>query len=520
MTTAIARIKSHFLNWREWELNPIVMKELRQAMRNWSVIGMLLLFLAVLFCTALTLLITQTFEMAGDHRVGATIFQVFVGILTGASLLFIPLYVGVRLAAERQETNLDLLYISTLTPGRIIRGKFFCGAYMTVLFFSACMPFMAFTNLLRGVDLPTVGFILICLFFVVCLAIQVAIFFACLPISKLFKILLGLFGVGWVMPIITGLTFAFYQMMRSGIGSAMGRPDFWQGFLTWIGVLLAIFGLLYLLSVALISPPSANRAFALRVYVTGIWIVGGLVSFWWAVENSDGRRLMAWLIPSLILMAVSLIVVISNSDELSLRVRRDIPRQPGKRALAILFFNGAAGGLMWVIGIAAISFLGTWLGWKFMGSSGWPGSDGTEILLKVLTCSLYALSYALTALFLHRKLFPLRPPKLAGIVAIILPAIWALVPNILLFFGNRLSVRSMEASQYGNVFNVFMVRSDDQQYNHLLCAFAWCLVIMFVNGRWFVRQMRAFRPLEKWTAAAAPASASLPPVIPTQPTAS
>ena len=81
-------------------------------------------------------------------------------ILAGASVFFIPLYVGIRVAVERQENNPDLLYVSTLSPARIIRGKFLCGAYMALLFFSACMPFMAFTNLLRGVDLPTVFFIL------------------------------------------------------------------------------------------------------------------------------------------------------------------------------------------------------------------------------------------------------------------------------------------------------------------------------------------------------------------------
>src|SRR5215213_1476761 len=166
--TRAAKLKSHFANWRGWELNPVVVKELRQSVRSWAVTGTLLLFLIVLFCAALAFLISQSFQVGVNRRIGAEIFSTFTVILTGASLLFIPLYVGVRLAAERQESNLDLLYISTLTPERIIRGKFLCGAYMTVLFFSACMPFMAFTNLLRGVDLPTVVFILLCLFVVVC----------------------------------------------------------------------------------------------------------------------------------------------------------------------------------------------------------------------------------------------------------------------------------------------------------------------------------------------------------------
>ena len=47
-------------------------------------------------------------------------------------------------------------------------------------------------------------------------------------------------------------------------------------------------------------------------------------------------------------MMLALLVTISNSDQISLRVRRTIP-QPGiKRVLAFVFFNGAAGGLVWV----------------------------------------------------------------------------------------------------------------------------------------------------------------------------
>ena len=40
---SVTEIRNHFVNWREWELNPIVIKELRQAVRSWAVTGMLLL---------------------------------------------------------------------------------------------------------------------------------------------------------------------------------------------------------------------------------------------------------------------------------------------------------------------------------------------------------------------------------------------------------------------------------------------------------------------------------------------
>ena len=63
MTAALAKLRSHFANWRSWELNPVVVKELRQSVRSWAVTGMLLLFLVVLFCTALGFLVTQSFQV-------------------------------------------------------------------------------------------------------------------------------------------------------------------------------------------------------------------------------------------------------------------------------------------------------------------------------------------------------------------------------------------------------------------------------------------------------------------------
>jgi hypothetical protein len=516
------KLKAHFLNWREWELNPVVIKELRQSVRSWAVTGMLLLFLVVLFCTALTFLITQSFELSVNQRLGGQIFQVFTGILTGASLLFIPLYVGIRLAAERQDSNLDLLYITTLTPSRIIRGKFLCGAYMTVLFFSACMPFMAFTNLLRGVDLPTVAFILLCLFLVVCVMIQVAIFLACLPVSKLFKVLIGLAGLAAMFPVTAMVTAGFFQMMRSGVGSMMGGARFWTISLTVTGLVLAAVVLLYLLSVALISPLSANRALPLRGYLTGIWIAGFVACGYWAFKMRNAQLILPWVIITLVIMAVALVVVISNQDQLSLRVRRKIPASSAKRALAFLFYNGAAGGLVWISLIVTLTVVTAWVAlhllpeWRHGFTTMVPENlDAFDI--EIGATVLYGFAYALTALFIHRQFLARRSPKLAGIFFVLLPAIWALLPNVALFFTNRLSFRAMEATQLGNVFNLLSVRDRDQRIAHLICATAWFVLALILNARWFSRQRKQFRPLEKLLAPE-PATASVPPPIPTQTT--
>jgi hypothetical protein len=455
----------------------------------------------------LSFLVGQSLEASEDQWLGGRVFQAFMVILTGASIAFIPLYVGVRLAGERQEANLDLLYVTTLTPQRIIRGKFLCGAYMAVLFFSACMPFMVFTNLLRGIDLPTIFFILICLFLAVCAAVQTAIFLACLPLSRLLKILLGIFCLISLVPIAGSLLMAFYEMARSGVGSMMGSPDFWINYFTALSVAFGIVLLLYFLSVALISPPSANRALPLRSYVTGVWLFTAALGFYWTCKLHDARPMLPWAVVSFILLAGAMLVIISNHDTLSLRVRRDIPLTSGKRALAFLFYNGAAGGLIWLVLLIGLTFMGAFglqhLNTLPFGStslhsfSTLEAEDLFNTEMMTGTVLLYGLAYGLTALFLHRRFFRGRSPKVAGILAVLLPGAWAIIPNLLYFFLNRLSWSRLEQCQLGNIFNVFVVKDIGQKQMHLVCALAWLVIIVVLNARWFILQAKAFQPLHR-----------------------
>ena len=493
----IADITSHFANWREWELNPIVIKELRQAVRSWAITGMLLLFLAVLFITSLCFLITQSFDVDVNQQLGGSMFSVFMVILAGASVFFIPLYVGIRVAVERQENNPDLLYISTLSPGQIIRGKFLCGAYIALLFFSACMPFMAFTNLLRGVDLPTVFFILAYLFLAVCAANMIAIFFACLPLSRPFKILIAIYGFFQSFALLYPLVSVSFDMMRSGVGTMMAESNFWIEIFSVISAGAAIAGLLYFLSVALISPPSANRALPVRIYITIIWLLGWMLSVAWVLRTGSMEIILTWAYITFALMICSLLVTISNSDAISLRVRRDVPRVHLKRAFAFIFFNGAAGGLIWVAFISVQTFFmaNAWLNPSVSSSAG-----KFNFSIFYSTTMAYAFAYALTALLLQRKFLTRRPPKLAGLLAVLLAGFWAVAPSVVLFFLNRLSWKAVEGLQLGNVFNVNSLRDEKERIYHLYFALTWLLVMMVLNAKWFLRQVRNFQPLVRVTA--------------------
>ena len=64
------------------------------------------------------------------------------------------------LAAEREDNTYDLLSITTLRPRQIISGKLGSAVVQMAVYFSAITPCLAFTYLLRGVDVPTIALIL------------------------------------------------------------------------------------------------------------------------------------------------------------------------------------------------------------------------------------------------------------------------------------------------------------------------------------------------------------------------
>lgn len=507
-------------NWRTWEPNPIVVKELRQAVRSWAVTGMLLLFLAVLFFVTVGFLLGQSFHISPNQALGREIFQFFLPVLSIVSFVFIPVYVGGRLTAERQEGNVDMLYITTLSAARIIRGKLLCGIYLTVLFFSVCAPFMVFTNLLRGIDLPTVFVLLVIAFLLSMLSLQAAIFLSCMPASKGLKLLVGLPAGGLMMGLVGAMTGISFELMREGVGSRLGTWDFWGPALSLFFIGLLLFGFLHLAAIALISPPSANRALPLRSYVTGAWVLTLGVAVIWAVQATRLEPIAGWAGVTTGVVMLSLLIAASEGDDQSVRIRRTIPESGPKRGLAFFFYSGTAGGLAWTVVLAALTMV--WSAYILDGGggevllamlgagtsrpAGWSGS-GENFTRYLSTLVLYVLAYVLFGLFIHRRFQPHRPPIFAALCSIALPALWAIVPNLVLFFLNKLSWDALQERQLGNIFNVFAMKDRGFIVDHQLCALVLVAIGVALNLKWFLAQRAAFQPLRR----------EAQPVIPPQP---
>ena len=473
-------------------LNPIVVKELRQAVQGKFLIVVLICFLCLQLLTMGLFLTNEA--VTASFNAGLNVFRVLLGILFATCLLFVPAYTGIRLASERADANVDLLFITTLRPRSIIWGKFFAGIVLTVLLYSACMPFMTFTYLLRGVDLPSVFILLALDFIVVAASIQCGILIGCLPANRVFKVILG---VGWLVAInivFTTLMVVMFMpggLLYSGMGSQLDSWEFWRGAL---GVLiggLALIGILALLSIALISPLSANRALPVRIFATAVWGLTGGGAAIWSIGINDFIPIVVWAILHILLHSIGLFIAVSERESLGQRVRRTVPRRWLLRLLAFLFYSGAAGGVTWssLMIILTLLFMGMWL----IIFPQMQIEDNIEAIRALACLGLYAFSYALGASLIRRRFLANRVTgAYTWVIALILLGITTtIIPLALFFLFGNWSKEWLVASPLG-----LFLFSDTEGFvsNSIAIASVCAIFVGVLSLRWFVRRFNDFRP--------------------------
>jgi hypothetical protein len=227
MVATFIKIKSRPANWREWEMNPIVIKELRQAVRSRVLSGVLMILLLLLFFGSVLSLAQQDLTQNVVLEMGRSMFDVCVTVLVIGGVIFIPIYTGIRVALEKYYT--DMVLYTPLPVTKLVNGKLLSGMYIAMLFFSVCAPFMAFSNLLRGLDWLTIQFVVFYLFFAIYIAILSAIAVAVQPFRMVAKLVCGAVFVGALVLACWILLAFFFNIVSIGVGPLLRTATFWLG---------------------------------------------------------------------------------------------------------------------------------------------------------------------------------------------------------------------------------------------------------------------------------------------------
>lgn len=474
-------------------MSPVVVKELRQAVRGRFIVMLLMGFLATQLLTmGIALLVgAEKAAMADTMAMGRTTFLWLLGILLGTCLLCIPLYTGIRLGVERSDSDVDLLFITTIRPRAIVFGKFASSMLLTLLIFAASLPFMVFTYFLRGIDMPSIFILLALGLLAIAAMVCLAIMLATLPVSKPFKVIIGLnfaFGGLPALPFIMAIAFGFLQ---SGGGSRIATGKFWLGATITVIFFVAACGVMLAISIAQVTPPAANRAKPVRIALVLQWCVTLAGTAFLAGSTSDPMPLVAWLIAQVALLTITTIAATSERHQLGARVTNEIPRNPLARLAVFPFFSGAASGLVWSAIMIAASAGAVALLVKLL-LPPTVSTDYQEAIIFVSDYAIYLFGFVLTAMAIREVgVFAKIPQSRTWIVVVLLMLMAAFVPVAgWILFGGK--------TPFGRDMTLWMLASpmpnpEEPQVARLIFGGVWLAVMLLFRRRWFAERFAGFR---------------------------
>lgn len=347
-------------------LNPILVKETRQALKSRQFIAT---FMLILIASWLVSVFGLVWAGPGvEHQVlGPRFFTSFYVVLSLAIFIVVPFGAFRSLLSERDQQTYEVLSISTLKPRQIVWGKLLSALVQLFIYYSALTPFLAFTSLLRGIDVPTIAYLL-----VLSLLCSLGLSMITLTISTIagqrhWQALLTLLVLGGLlMACMYSITATAYSVNRS---LPFNTREFWLSTGVMLSYYVAYFLLLLQIAIAQLTFEADNRSTGVRLASAGI----GVMSLVWlllvlyvdhsaptttispgTLRDSQYGSLTRFL--ALHWAAIGLFFV-SEADLLSRRVRRTLPRRKIWRAVLAPLLPGGARGF----GFVLMNLVGAWL---------------------------------------------------------------------------------------------------------------------------------------------------------------
>jgi hypothetical protein len=473
-------------------LNPVMVKELRQAVRGRFIVTVLTLSLLAQVVAVGAFMLTDSITSAPVRgSVGDTTFITLFFVLFVGTVFFIPLYSGIRMAVERSDTNVDLLFVTTIKPRTIVIGKLLTTIVLTALMFFASLPFLVFSYVLRGIDILTIFFVLFIAFFAVCSAGVVALFLGCVPATKPFRLLLGVVFFAVTIMVCISMGTIITEIIRSATTTLFLTTDFWSGLGATLLVMCAVDAMLLVTTTVIITPPAANRAFPIRIMMAMLWLASGAVAARLAFRLRDADVMLAWAIAQSVLITIVLCSAVGERERWGPRIARSIPENPLKRFFAFLFFSGAGGGVLWAI-VFYLATAGVYevvLQFK-------PASLVREKIVPaqtLLEAAMCFLSYLLTAQLLRRRFLHRIPPRATWAIGLAIFLLVAVIPPLVFLAGANRTADLQERYGLVTILNPFPFLDGDPHPARLPVLLIWVQIAALANAAWIAEQWRAFR---------------------------
>ncbi|MDR0871105.1 MAG: hypothetical protein LBN39_09980 [Planctomycetaceae bacterium] len=481
-------------------INPLMLRELRQMVRNRLVVVLLHLYLAVLVFTCFCFTLAEMQTTAQNEGSGSILFGILTSIMSLTCFLAIFGLTVTTTAAE--QVSEDLMFISTLRPSSIVFGKAWAGAVLTVMLMSATAPFVMLAYLLRGLDIQTIT-LTFCSVFV---SIQVLNSIAVASGANIkTKAQMSGLAVGGLCLFLFCIMPAFASMVfASRMSFGIGMSNFWFILFSMFCGAAGVIAVFLSLAVRAFSPPASNRSLPVRLTVFAVFIGSFLFVLFSSFSSlmpylfagpSVGAVFTPWCGIWFIFLCFLTLVVVCEPNDWSVRVRHSISKNILFRSLAFPFYTGAANGFAWwFVMLACVCAVCIF--------TNPPLDRGIWYWL------LFSFDYTLTAMFLRlRFASKICKPEQTGIIVLILA--------ITLIFGGAIcytfavadltNLNLFEESytdSFFAMFNPFCLFRFIHPYSRYhsgvpfqeFCSAGWAALLAVPFVLWFIRRCWKFTP--------------------------
>ena len=333
-------------------LNPILVKEARQAMksRQFSVTFGLLLIVGWLWTVGFIAYHNLSLYY---QSYGVFAISVYYVVLTIPMLIVIPFATFRSLASETEDGTFELMSITTLSARQIVVGKLASAVLQMLVYYSALAPCIAFTYLLRGIDIITIGLLLVHTFLASILLSVIGLAAATLSRSRMWQVLvsvlliMGLLGFAWFW------NFCAMGMMFEWNGTLpYDEASFWAVNGAAVSFVIAFSVLFLFVAAAQITFASENRSTPIRWVLVAIqMLLVGWMFYLWRSIAEDRADIMLIVMECLagIFWLFAGAVLTGETAELSPRAKRTLPQSLLGRSLLTWFNPGSGSGYTFAV---------------------------------------------------------------------------------------------------------------------------------------------------------------------------
>lgn len=391
-------------------LNPILIKESRQSLKSRQFV--VTFALVLIFAWGWSILgVSWLGPDALYSNPGGGMFAGYYLILAFPLLVIVPFGAFRSLASEQEDRTYELLSITALSPRQIVRGKLGSAVAQMLVYLSAIAPCLAFTYLLRGIDAPTILYVIFWTALGSLGLSMVSLLIGALTSQRHWQVVLsvalivGLLLVFWIAAVIV------FDWMFFASEASFSDPVFWQINAALLTGCLAYFALVYEAAVAKITFASDNRSTRLRgIMVAQHVLFAGWMTHAWIYAGGESEVVLVFVSFAMVHWFVMGAMMTGETTQLSQRVRRSLPQSFLGRALLTWFNPGPGAGYLLAVcgglGAVVLAMLAVTAKdlYPLPTSSGWQSGESLVVVAFAMLAVCYLVIYLGAGLFVLRWL--------------------------------------------------------------------------------------------------------------------